>query len=283
MNSFFYHFRQNRHEILANTRSRFEANKFDPIQKLDEIAQYILPSNVFITVFEFEKYQFTAIRKPEVLRTKLGYLPGEFTMKNLLNTGEIPIVYKEDFEHVNRYNTLIYRMFGHPCFRFRSLDDCYQLTFRVYKKDRGIVWVQRSCYLFELDLHKRRPVSHLDVWEVKHHPPQTPYVEPSFQTDHHEEVSRIFYYENTKELGISFSRRQLQVLQAKVKGMFDKEVADLLECQPKTIANHLSAMRNKVNEFYMKRGISHHVTSKEELIDFARRYGLYPIPLFYLE
>ncbi len=244
----------------------------------EELAQNLL-GRAFITVFDFSAYRFTEHLFLEALT---GYTPAEFTIEKLYSD----IVHPEDKEAVMRYNQCAYRLITNQNFTFEALKDCYCCNFRIFHRKEHILSVRRSCYIYRLEPKTKKPTQQLDIWEILPDYSFDGVVRPTFiSATKQNEIFSLFYEENLKLLKhIQFTPKQLQVLAAKSEGLYDKEIAEKLHISQKTVEKHVSDLLKKSTTFLQQKGISHaRINDKDELIRFAKAYGLLPIPVRFLQ
>lgn len=236
---------------------------------------------VFITVFDFKKYDFTEQFKVEKY---LGYSDQEFTIRALNNdpSEKIHITHPDDIQHTIRYNTIIYELLSAPpeghCFEL--LEDNYEVVFRVRHKDGHFLRVRRKCYL--MSLQNGRPETHLDTWEILNNDFNT-YVTTRFQTSTrqmNEAITIRFYRLNCESVAFWLTPRECEIIKLKAIGKLDKEVADALGISSRTVEKRIADLRSRANDYLEKHRSERYLGTTYELIQFLLSYGLYPMPSF---
>lgn len=234
---------------------------------------------VFITVFDFAKYEFTELFKVEKY---LGYSDREFTIRTLNNDPleTIHITHPDDIEHTIRYNTIIYKLLSDPpaghCFEL--LEDNYEIVFRIRHKDGRFIRIRRKCYL--MSLQNGFPEKHIDTWEILNNDFST-HVTTRFQTRTHqlnEAITAMFFRLNCDSVAFWLTPRECEIVKLKVIGKLDKEVADTLGISSRTVEKRVADLRSRANDYLEKRRVKGYVGTTYELIQFLLSYGLYPIP-----
>src|SRR5690606_3589828 len=134
-----------------------------PQKKLKVVLDSLVTGEKFVTVFNFKEAKFVFLHKVEDV---LGYTKEEFTIEALNNSpvSAMQITSGKDIAHKLRYDMVMYKLLTKGYF-LTSLEDCYEITFRVLHKNGREIVVRRSCYIYEVS-NDGIPLSHIDIWEV---------------------------------------------------------------------------------------------------------------------
>ena len=126
-----------------------------------EFTNALIGCNKCATLFNMQEGKYISWYKVKEL---LGYENSEFTIEAINNIGEIRIVHADDYEHVHRYDSIIYSLLLETNNSFGLLSDNYVLNFRILHKNGETLSIRRTSYVFDLDKNNK-PLIQLDTWE----------------------------------------------------------------------------------------------------------------------
>lgn len=246
-----------------------------PQKKLKVVLDSLVTGEKFVTIFNFKEAKFVFLHKVEDI---LGYKKEEFTIEALNNSSvsDIQITSKKDIAHKLRYDLVMYKLLTKGYF-LTSLEDCYEITFRVLHKTGREIVVRRSCYIYEVS-SDGIPLSHIDIWEVLpniHHDN----IVVNLISRKNNKANLDFFNTNSEILGIKFTDRQLEILKYKEERKLNKEIANELKITDKTLDNHINKMIGNFNLFLMEKNIEQKIYNTSDLLYFSRMFGLYPKPV----
>lgn len=250
-------------------------NNLEPQKKLKVVLDSLVTGEKFVTIFNFKETKFIFLHKVEDV---LGYTKEEFTIEALNNSpvSDILITSEKDITHKLRYDLVMYKLLTKGYF-LTSLQDCYEITFRVLHKSGREIVVRRSCYIYEVS-NDGIPLSHIDIWEVIpgiHHD----HVLVNLISKKNNNANLDFFDINTEILGIKFTDRQMEILKYKEERKLNKEIAHVLNITDKTLDNHINKMIGNFNSFLIKNNIYQRIYNVSDLLYFSRMFGLYPKPV----
>ncbi len=248
--------------------------EYTPSKKLNAALESLVLGQKFVTIFNFKEAKFVFLHKIEEL---LGYSDDEFTIEALNNSpiSSLKITSEKDISHKLRYDLAIYELLKSGQF-LSSLDDCYEITFRILHKDGYEVVVRRSCYIYEIS-EQGIPLSHIDIWEILPNM-NLQYIFINLISKKSTNANLLFYEINAKILGMNLTNRQLEILKLKEERQFNKEIADNLNITEKTLDNHINRMISKLNSYFSANKIECKIANASDLLFYSRKYGLYPKP-----
>ncbi len=245
-----------------------------PQKKLKIVLDSLVTGEKFVTIFNFKEARFDFLHRVEDI---LGYTQEEFTIEALNNSpaSDIHITSGKDIIHKLRYDLVMYKLLTKGYF-LTSLEDCYEITFRVLHKNGKEMVVRRSCYIYEIS-RNGIPLSHIDIWEILpniHHG----HILINLISKNNNNANLDFFNVNAEILGIKFTDRQLEILKYKEERKLNKEIAQELKITDKTLDNHINKMIGNFNSFLMNNNIDQKIYNVSDLLYFSRMYGLYPKP-----
>ncbi len=250
-----------------------------------EFTNALIGSNKCATLFNMQEGKFISWYKVKEL---LGYDKNEFNHEAINNIGEIKIIHPDDYEHVHRYDTIIYSILLGSNNTFGILSDNYILNFRMIDKNGKTVSIRRTSYVFDVD-KANKPLIQLDTWEKNNRYKSNNTFPDLILTseDLSELLTNQFYKRNLKVLNLSFGNNALRVLQYKMMGYTNKWISNTLNITIQSVANthnrNFANLRDRFSTEISKIEIHKAGHDKRKNIKvfetICRQYGLYPIPI----